>query len=69
MSFRSNKLECFITAGWKGLLGTNTLAYSWVTKKMKGPWFWSSETFEPPDQGIIYNKTFYLVCFTLFKVL
>jgi hypothetical protein len=22
-----NKLECGITLGWKGLLGTNTLAY------------------------------------------
>jgi hypothetical protein len=27
----SNKLECYIPLGWKGLPGTNTLAY-WVNK-------------------------------------
>jgi hypothetical protein len=34
-----NKLECYITLGWKGLQVKNTLAY-WVylevTKKIKG---------------------------------
>jgi len=32
-----NKLECYITLGWKGLPGANTLAYwtlTLVTKKM-----------------------------------
>ncbi len=23
----ANKLECYIAQGWKGLIGTNTLAY------------------------------------------
>jgi hypothetical protein len=34
----SNKLECYITLGWKGLTVTNTLAFkvhSSVTKNMK----------------------------------
>jgi hypothetical protein len=26
----ANKLECYITVGWKGLLGTNTLSYIWA---------------------------------------
>ncbi len=36
MTYRPNKLECYITQGWKGFPGTNTLAhwtYSQVTKK------------------------------------
>jgi hypothetical protein len=33
-----NKLQCYITVGWKGLSGTNALAYwayLYVMKKMK----------------------------------
>jgi ABC-type lipoprotein release transport system permease subunit len=29
-----NKLECYITLGWKGLLGTNALAY-WARLNVK----------------------------------
>jgi hypothetical protein len=45
IKMKHNKLECYITSGWKGLQGTNALAYSAhskVTKKMKfseyNPW-------------------------------
>ncbi len=41
----SNKLECYITLGWRGLIGTHTRAYwahSYITKKINcfeyGPW-------------------------------
>ncbi len=50
----TNKLERYITLGWKGLLGTDILAYSIhseVTKKIK--------CCEYSPRGRIYNTLYF----------